>query len=274
MRLPQRFSKLGYMVTEFLALASQLASQIRQPHEHQRTPGSTLSLAHYTSLDAVYQIVSSGPQGVLRLYDSVHVNDPSEGAATPEGTSIADALGSITEALGLVRSFSSGAVSPIAYNAARFSTAYILSFLGTSDEEDPGDQLDFWRSYGRDGRGCSFTFFPYLSGWPTQLVAGLRSVRYGIQEASDYSKEIMLLLKIHNALSSLVQDLPELESALTAIHPSLEECFARRFLIKDSAYASERGSEICCFSQPSGAAPLPFSERRDSPLSGIARVPA
>lgn len=240
-------SELNYVVTEFCRLASYLAYSIRQLHEHQRVPGSTFSLAHYTSLDVMYKILSAGPEGVFRLYDSVHVNDPREGAATPEGRAITDALSSITEALGFVRSFSGGAVPPIRYNAARFSTAYIWSLVGAADRADPGDDLDFWRSYGRDGRGCSLTFFPFLSGWPAELLAGLRNVHYGIPESPDYSKETMLLLRIHNALSSVVDHLPDLASLLKTIEPSLDECFARRFLIKDSAYASEKEVRFVVF---------------------------
>ena len=234
-------------VADFHEVANTLTERLRQPHTLSLDLGSNLAVTHYTSLEAAFGIISSGPEGFLRLYDSVHLNDPTEGIATPEGEGIRNSLSAI-------RSFTHPTQSGLGTLAEHYSKAYLVSFVATTDGTDPGDDLDFWRSYGRDGRGCSLTFFPYRSNWPRPAVAGLRSVAYGAPNVPDYRDGTRLLLRIHDAFTTLIGDRSEERDRLASVLPFLDDWFAHRFLTKHSAYRSERELRFVAFPR-SGQAP-------------------
>ena len=247
-------TELTSVVMEFYTATEEITHQVCKPHLLPEDPGTNLSLAHYTSLEATFNIVSSGPGGFFRLYDSAHVNDPTEGIATSEGEGISDSLSSI-------RSFASPTRSALGIHAQKFSTAYLLSFLANTARSDPGDDLNFWRSYGRDGCGCSFTFFPYRSNWPHHVVTGLRRVAYDVPNVPDYQEGTRLLLRIHDALSSLVRPRSVMADKLATTRPLLDDWFARRFLIKHAAYKPEneirfvtfpRDGQDICYDLPNG----------------------
>ena len=127
---------------------------------------------HYTSIDAFANMLLSivnggGKRACLRLYDSIHFNDPNEGRFLSQ--ELRDQLlrkyGWLPSGEGLEES--------------RQLHSYIASFVGKKsfDEKFPGkkaeDHLLLWRAYGMDGKGCSLSI---SSG---KLSQGIRKVRYG-----------------------------------------------------------------------------------------------
>ena len=103
-------------------------------------PITHMSVVHYTSAQTAFALLhgalSEEPGASLRLYDSEHTNDPKEGSYFFQGLSI-----SRRSTTGLA--------------AATPSHAYLTSFLIPRVAEDLSDDLTFWRTYGRDGQGCS-----------------------------------------------------------------------------------------------------------------------
>ena len=103
------------------------------------------TLAHYTSLDKVVKMLrkSKGEENdYLRLYDSSHFNDPDEGYYLLQASGLSESNESIN---GM-----EGTKLP----------SYIASFVSNQDKENMNvsDQLVFWRTYGREGKGCSIQF--------------------------------------------------------------------------------------------------------------------
>ena len=111
-------------------------------------------LVHYTSLDVLFSILRStdgtkpdDPPG-LRLYDTVHANDPEEGSFLPRhwpgnpfwGWNMPDLDDPLSDHGQL---------------AAAKSPAYVLSFVQSTFQEPVKDHLAFWKEYGNGGRGCS-----------------------------------------------------------------------------------------------------------------------
>ena len=92
----------------------------------------TFNLVHYTSIDNLIKILK---QGYLRLWDSAHFNDPDEGRY----------LTRTTQWKGI-----DWLPMPVRGHA------YIASFIfDEGNRADIKDNLIFWRTYGKDGHGCS-----------------------------------------------------------------------------------------------------------------------
>ena len=92
-------------------------------------------LVHYTSVDNLIKIMKSG---YLRLWDSAHFNDPDEGRYLTRTTQWDHKAGSNWLSV------------PVEGHA------YIASFIFPKDKSaDIKNNLVFWRTYGKDGHGCS-----------------------------------------------------------------------------------------------------------------------
>ena len=180
-------------------LSETVSSLVRSPYaldEHKRF------LVHYTTIDALFSLLScslepnayfklssigsfaetDGRPSFLRLYDTFHSNDPNEGRLL---------------------------VGPIG-RAHRFSTehpelwellndrsklpAYVTSFRGICEIEQ-ADDLVFWRTYGREGKGCALVFPKSFIDDHTPVL----SVQYG-EESINSSLEH--LSTIFDGLSS------------------------------------------------------------------------
>ena len=105
------------------------------------TEEATLRVTHYTSLAAVTSMLralTEGQEASLRLYDSVHCNDPDEGNY-------------------LVRGLSSDSTHRWLARGSAAGHAYITSFVDGQGKPDMSDDLVFWGPYGKDGSGCSMT---------------------------------------------------------------------------------------------------------------------
>ena len=118
------------VVSEFRTLAEEFAGMVRRPHEMKPPRGSKLALAHYTSLETAYKVVSSGPDAGLRLYDSVHVNDRKKALAALK---VRNCPGNLLRCVYPRKTV----ISSSSNLAARFSTAYILSFVAMKQTEIP-----------------------------------------------------------------------------------------------------------------------------------------
>lgn len=89
---------------------------------------------HYTSVNALVSMLgntAAKEQDCLRMYDSVHLNDPDE------GNYIAHML----------------RIGHDWFEKKESSHAYIVSFA--APEKDMVDNLMYWRTYGKNGEGCS-----------------------------------------------------------------------------------------------------------------------
>ena len=180
---------------------------------------------HYTSVDSLISMlqkpVKDGDASFFRLYDSVHLNDPDEGAF-------------------LGRNFSQK-YDWIGKNDSRKKCAYIASFIMEEEEKNEKDMLDnlvFWRTYGREGQGCSLSLnIPYVC---------LRKVLYGRKDSKKTTRQIESILKNLNPLikenDPRVSRYIQKELANT-IWTSLEKI---RYLYKSEAYDYEKEYRVVC----------------------------
>ena len=122
---------------------------------------------HYTSLGTVISMLKAACDGTgyLRMYSAIGFNDPNEGKLF---TSVAKEKSPIL-----------GPCLPEDEDADR-NPAFVASFIrvGQSNEEqsqtvDPANDLLFWRTYGREGTGCSLQ----LSF--DAVFEGIKEVTYG-----------------------------------------------------------------------------------------------
>ena len=228
--------------------ATLLANHVRQAHcTGQEVP---LALAHYTSLETMVAIARNGPEGYLRLTDTLHLSDPEEGRATPWATKIADALNDESWAQG--------------WGASMFSSAYILSFVappvGSENPEirEIGNNLFFWRTYGNGGGGCSITFNNVRS-WRDDLQSRVRRVHYDDQNEAELGKCILKLLKLVATLRTSYHDETSFNEAMEEARTDFHECFSKRFLCKKRAYQAENEYRIVAFSEGRGTAQFEMS---------------
>ena len=177
--------------------------------------GTTLPATHYTSLETVLGMLSQETEGggaSLRLYDSLHCNDPEE------GNFLAHSLNSVPEHRWLVEGGTGG-------------HAYIASLNVDEEKRDLSDDLVFWRTYGNNGAGCSMTM--------NVEARLLRRVLYG---EGKVARTRDLLLPILDVVKSLATRYESLRKEMSdTIWRRLE---AIRFLYKNSAYDFEHECRV------------------------------
>ena len=162
-------------VNQMVEVAAWLAGHVRQLHgAGEELP---MSLAHYTSLDAVYSMFQRGDEALFRFSDTLHMNDPEEGRSVRWAEKIAENLEESYK-------IKSDRRADPSWEGKMFASAYVLSFVGAKltkkiriEAEKVGDDLSFWRTYGKDGRGCSMTF-NHVRSWPPDVKSRVRKVRY------------------------------------------------------------------------------------------------
>ena len=158
---------------------------------------------HYTSIANMFCMLD---KGVILLYDSDNANDPNEGTF-----------------------FSTYLDIPSEFSWARqptISHAYTASFVIPADGEKRNDNLVYWRTYGREGGGCSLE----LLAPPSRV----RKVLYGPEAVQ---KTRMVLLPVFEILDRLarIDDTVREHMATTVWHA----LGAIRYLYKDQAYEYE-----------------------------------
>ena len=127
-------------------------------------------LVHYTSLDTLFSMLDRDNPEYLRLYDTIHSNDPTE------GTFFLDHLKKSSPSI-------HASLPPFILNRNP-GYAYISSFIRAYKKADR-DKLVYWLAYGRNGYGCSIAipysdFSPELPILPVQY--GKSSVKIAAQQ--------------------------------------------------------------------------------------------
>ena len=208
-------------------------------------PGSSSisHLVHYTGTDVVFDMLDDGDKkGGLRLYDTVHGNDPEEGTFLlrnwPDGENegpwmwqeSANGDSGGDEGLELKEQVEQGLYP---------GHAYVLSFVPSACDEKNNDRIVFWREYGRQGAGCS------LSIPKDKLFAAGKCslVPYRVLYGGDQVETLAERLKerLFEPIETRVRNVDESERILfEAAQPKVrEELQLFRYLYKDIAYEHE-----------------------------------
>ena len=208
---------------------------------HGSESSSISHLVHYTGMDVVFAMLNdAGDEGGLRLYDTVHANDPEEGRflllhwpdRNDERLWVWKQGENGCSGDGGERSFKQQ-VDRGHYPAH----AYVLSFVPSACEKNNTDRIVFWREYGRQGAGCSLSI-PKSKLSADEKCLALYRVRYG---QADVRK---LAGKLRRRLFDPIEgirgiDGPENELFKAARPKVHEEIQLFRYLYKDSAYKHE-----------------------------------
>ena len=176
---------------------------------------------HYTSIGVLMELLQNHDPGVresagtIRLYDSMHLNDPDEGNYLPRRISSEPDfkwLADQDELAGLDE-----VDSPVN------EIAYLASFVAG---DKAADNLVFWRTYGHEGRGCSIVC--------SIDHKDVQQVLYG----KEVNKAIDLLRPVLTALTPVVAANGEEVAALLAdtVWSSLRSVL---YLYKSDAYDYE-----------------------------------
>ena len=198
--------------TAVQGICSRIEKRHRIPTEAENV---TVWVAHYTSLSAVTSMLrelAHGRKAVLRLYDTSHCNDPDEGNH-------------------LVRELSSNDRYRWLAQESSVGHAYITSFVSGRDDIDMSDDLVFWRTYGKDGKGCSLTV--------AVRANLLRQVFYNGSDVKTTQQMILPVLDAVAPLASADASCAELMSG--AIWKQLEGV---RYLYKTVAYRHEHEHRV------------------------------
>ena len=162
-----------------------LSIEIEKSHRfYDGEEGERNFVIHYTSVSTLISILhnaSKGRKTSLRLYDSAHFNDPDEG----------NYLGRILrEKYGWMSSDNP-------------THAYITSFITPYDSDgkkkNMSDNLVFWRTYGRDGEGCSLKL--------SVRSCRLRKVLYGPDGARCAGMTLSPILDMLSPLAEVDKDI-------------------------------------------------------------------
>ena len=191
-----------------------IRAQIEQFHKLSELQGEQTSVIHYTSVGTVVsmlQDIVARKGSSLRLYDSDHFNDP------VEGLHLANYLD-----LPVKRGWP---------NWRETTHAYIASFIPDLEGKDMQDNLVLWRTYGKEGEGCSLRFsVPRDKLW---------KVLYGDKGVEPTANTLAPVL---DALQPLMDGLRY--AGHYDVRERLAQTFWRRlegirFLYKDEAYSDE-----------------------------------
>ena len=174
------------------------------------------NFVHYTSIGTLFSMLQSAAYKLkpsLRLYDSVHFNDPEEGDY-------------------LVNYLAGDKHNWLKRGRGYSSHAYIASFVApNTNDKVMNDELIFWRTYGQEGKGCSLTVDVPKSR--------LRNVFYGTNEA-EFAVE--LLQPIVNLLEPLASTNKDIGNSLAkTFRESLEGI---QYLYKNEAYSYENECRV------------------------------
>jgi len=161
-------------------------------------------------------------KGYLRLYDTVHFNDPDEGNFFVRN--LPDKYNWLRrEAEEITRE--------------RQECAYVASFILPREDKDMSDNLVFWREYGKQGEGCSLLLSASGSSF-RKVVYGSDSVKQTLKTLDPFLEMLSCFVDRfvkHDRTRHLGKEIAR------AVWESLEKV---RYLYKSSAYEYE---EECRF---------------------------
>ena len=209
-------------VEEVLApLVEDLLHQAFEKIDHLHAFGSERinQVIHYTratTVEALLKGAAAELDSSLRLYDSASFNDPDEGQF-------------------LVRNLS----LPSRHHWILRSTtpdAYIVSFIIPDASLKLSDDLMFWRTYGREGEGCSLV----LSVPPTRL----REIFYGTKHVQAVREALVPFLDVLHPLVA-GRASPSRNLLRTALGTAVWRVLAKvKYLYKSDAYSYERECRV------------------------------
>ena len=241
----------------------------KELYDEHGLPSGVSHLVHYTTLGTVmsmlgvveaadenYRLATRVPKGVerggsvgyLRLYDTFSSNDPNEGGFF---VNAADATGSFRSRYKAVWSLFEDRSAAPAYQTS-------LTYVGDAAK---ADNLVFWRTYGREGTGCTLVF-------PMACFEGQDSlfwVRYGKDAAAACLDTLSELLEAYGEIPgapnfrsmSRIVELPK--SLVNVLSPLV-------YLYKSEAYEYENEVRIV----------VPFSDVKNGLYlqgSSVTRIP-
>ena len=192
-----------------------LCLQIEERHKVKSSEEENKFIIHYTSIAVLVSMLQnaskSDKSSSLQLYDSVHLNDPDEGNYL---------------ALNLL----SPKYDWLGKTDVRH--AYVASFI-LPKSKDMSDDLVFWKTYGREGEGCSLSVRAPLPELREVFYGPEKeNVKYTVKELQSVLELLDPLVEIDNPLvrESIREKLAE------TIWKSLEKI---RYLYKSEAYEYE-----------------------------------
>ena len=210
------------------AALAEVLPTIEARHKFEPRDGKDeIPCAHYTSIGRLFEMLDEKrdiDKSFLKLYDSVHLNDPDEGNYL------------------LRQLYRNGRHGWLRLDSSDLSetheseVAYIISFVLRKDREEIeiGDNLVFWRTYGNEGRGCSLKF-------PISHES-LKKVLYGER----VNETIGVIEPILDAISPLFADAKQVPIAVRrkAINEITNSLKGILYLYKSSAYEYENEGRI------------------------------
>lgn len=214
-------------------------SVIVENHQVHGMAGPTLRVVHYTSIPVVISMLkgaevdrqNEGPdqplQGCLRMYSTIGSNDPGEGIYLDE----------------YLPEYLQG--ENASNNAARGGSrkemhqyAYVASFIRPKDPEhtdEVADNLVFWRSYGREGTGCSLKVEVPLSAFYTVIYGEVDTKSNGERLEREIGHLRTIAKRLEQDAGVSTKPLDE------GISLAMERI---RYLYKSSAYAYEQECRV------------------------------
>lgn len=170
-----------------------LRPQIEERHRIKSDKEGLFNVIHYTSVDALTSMIRNTSEDndySLRLYDSIHLNDPGEGKYLVRD---------------LIREYKW-------LEGGNPTHAYIASFI-TPNSETASDNLVFWRAYGDEGEGCAMAFRvpsilkqdPFTTSFPVTR-GQLMKVLYGDDEAENTVKLLKPILNSLDPLANIFEE--------------------------------------------------------------------
>ena len=189
---------------------------LRIENRHKIEEAKSNFVIHYTSIFALVSMLQNASKGdkksSLRLYDSIHSNDPGEGNYLTRE---------------LLKDYKWLQKTDVRH-------AYIASFILPKNEIEKdamSDDLIFWREYGQEGEGCSLSLY---------APSGLREVFYG-PDSKKAKRTVTELQSVLGLLDPLEIDNPLIPEGVQkklaeSVCKSLERI---RYLYKSKAYEHE-----------------------------------
>ena len=206
---------------------------------HPASPSLT-HLVHYTGTDVLFSLLDAeNDRAGLRLYDTVHANDPEEGRFllnnwVREGEDYTW-MWKEKETEGTKIDFSGQEEPEWGYPGH----GYVVSFFPTTVNKDNTDRIVFWKEYGRQGAGCSLSI-------PTDKIVSIEEcpltayrVRYGSEVVPELIEE--LHRELLQPIATRIKEVDHLEGFLFDAAQSAvrDELQLFRHLYKDLAYEHE-----------------------------------
>ena len=198
---------------------TEVVLEIKRLHEVEaESSDGTAKGVHYTTIGVLMQLLrspGSASPGTIRLYDSMHLNDPDEGNYLPRRISLEPEFKWLEDPDEfLARDEPDGPLNEF---------AYLASFVAG---DKAADNLVYWRTYGREGRGCSIVC--------SIDSKHMQKVRYG----DDVNRAIDMLRPVLSALTPVAAANEEKVAALLA-HTVWSSLRSVLYLYKSDAYDYE-----------------------------------